>query len=362
MLDDEVMERPDWVSPPGHTILNILEDRELTVEQFAHLICRTTTVAQRVLDGVHVVDTDLARKLASTLGSSEAFWLAREHDYRASIDPPKDVKAKSLAELLSRLPVSDMQKFGWIEKARSKEQRVAECLSFFGVSSLAQWQGRYENAFQNTTYRRSTAYALCKVSTTAWLRQGEIETQHDAVGRWSPELLKSQIPNFRRLTWYKSPAIFLPKLKDLLAEAGVKFAVVRTPKGCSVNGAVRILSDEIPHIQLSFRYLSDDQFWFTFFHEIAHLLLHYNKMPILENTGQVEEECEREANEFAAQVVVPASHREELLSLGGSRFPIINFAKKIGIAPGLIIGQLQHEGIIQFNQMQHLKRRYRWTD
>lgn len=355
------MEKPDWVSPPGHTIVSILEERELTVEQFARQIGRSAAVAQKILDGAHAIDADLARQLASTVGASETFWLSREHDYRASVQPPEDVTVTTLSDLIGRLPVGDMQKFGWIEKARSRDDQIAECLSFFAVSSLAQWQGRYENAFQTAAYRRSTAYASCEVATTAWLRQGEIETQYDEVAVWSPKVLESQIPHFRRLTWYKSPALFLPKLKEAFAAAGVKFAIVRAPKGCSASGAVRILADDTPHIQLSFRYLSDDQFWFSLFHEIAHLLLHYDKMPILENTELTEDECEREANEYAAQVIVPMPYREEFLSLGGSRFPIINFAKKVGVAPGLIVGQLQHEGIIRFNQMQHLKRRFHWT-
>jgi len=255
-----------------------------------------------------------------------------------------------------------MQKFGWVDKARSKDDQISECLSFFGVSSLAQWQGRYENAFQQAAYRRSTAYAFCEVSTAAWLRQGEIETQHDDVADWSPRVLESQIPHFRRLTWYKSPELFLPKLKAAFAEAGVKFAIVRAPKGCVASGAVRILADETPHVQLSFRYLSDDQFWFSLFHEVAHLVLHYDRMPILENTELTVDECEQEANAYASQVIVPTPYRDEMLSLGGSRFPIIQFAKKVGVAPGLIIGQLQHQGIVQYNQMQHLKRRFRWTD
>ncbi|MCG8508986.1 MAG: ImmA/IrrE family metallo-endopeptidase [Rhodospirillales bacterium] len=356
------MDKPDWVSPPGNTIVNILEERELTVEQFARQIGRTTAVAQRILDGTFGIDSDLARRLANALGASEAFWLAREYDYRASITPPEGVKVSSLAEFLRSLPVKDMQKFGWIAGVQSKEEQIAECLTFFGVSSLAQWQGRYENAFQNATYRYSKAYTVSEVATAAWLRKGEIETQNDDVNDWSPIVLENQIPHFRRLTWFKRPELFLPRLRTLLAEAGVKFAVVRAPKGCTASGAVRVLSGDIPHIQLSFRYLSDDQFWFTLFHEIAHLLLHFDNMPILENTGSTEEKCEQEANEFAAHVIVPIPHQEELLSLGGSRFPIIDFAKKVGIAPGLIVGQLQHLGIIRYNQMQHLRRRFCWTD
>lgn len=362
MLNDGTMEKPDWVSPPGHTILSILDERELTVEQFAGQIGRSTAVAQKILDGTHAIDVEVARALARNLGASEDFWIAREHDYRASIAAPERVRVASLSDLLGKLPISDMRKFGWIEGARSREDRIAECLSFFGVSSLAQWQGRYEGAFQNAAYRRSTAYASCEVATTAWLRQGEIETLNDEVADWSPEMLESQIPHFRRLTWYKSPALFLPKLKGAFAKAGVKFAIVRAPRGCVASGAVRILADDTPHVQLSFRYLSDDQFWFSLFHEIAHLLLHYDRMPILENTELSEDECEREANDYASQVIVPVQHREELMSLGGSRFPIIEFAKKIGIAPGLIVGQLQHHGLIRFNQMQYLKRRFCWSN
>jgi plasmid maintenance system antidote protein VapI len=356
------MEKPDWVSPPGHTIVSILEERELTVEQFAAQIGRSAAVAQKILDGTHAIDVEVARALARNLGASENFWIAREHDYRASISPPEKVRVASLSDLLGKLPISDMRKFGWIEKARSREDHIAECFSFFGVSSLAQWQGRYESAFQHAAYRRSTAYASCEVATIAWLRQGEIETQGDEVADWSPEMLEKQIPHFRRLTWYKSPALFLPKLKEAFAKAGVKFAIVRAPKGCAASGAVRILADDTPHMQISFRYLSDDQFWFSLFHEVGHLLLHYDKMPILENTDLTEDECEREANEFASHVIVPIRYREELLSLGDSRFPIIDFAKKVGIAPGLVVGQLQHEGLIRFNQMQHLKRRFCWSN
>jgi Zn-dependent peptidase ImmA (M78 family) len=84
-------------------------------------------------------------------------------------------------------------------------------------------------------------------------------------------------------------------------------------------------------------------------------------MPILESNETAEAKLEDEANEHAAQMIVPFEIREEMLSLSASRFPIIEFAKSAGVAPGLIVGQLQHAGILGFNQMNHLKRRYQWT-
>lgn len=362
MSGSESMERPDWVSPPGDTIVSLLEQGELTLEDLAERIGKTKSVTQRLLDGKHTIDVELARRLSDVFGASENFWMAREHDYRASIEAPKQVRVKSFDDLISTLPFPEMRKFGWIRNVRSREDKIAESMEFFGVSTIAQWQGRYENAFQGAAYRRATAYASCEIATTAWLRQGEIETQADEVAEWSPEQLKRELAGFRRLTWYKSPSLFLPKLKEGLARAGVKFAIVRAPKGCLASGAVRILADDTPHIQLSFRYLSDEQFWFSLFHEVGHLVLHFDKMPILENTELKEEQCEVEANEFASQVIVPMMYQEELLGLAASKPLVIDFARKIGIAPGLIVGQLQHARIIRFNQLQHLKRRYRWID
>ena len=359
MSGSGLIEKPDWISPPGHTMITLMEERELTIEDFAERLCRTKGITQKLLDGKHAIDIDLAKRLSTILGASPNFWMAREHDYRASIKLPEIVRITNLDDLIGTLPLSDMKKFGWIGNVRLREEKIFECMQFFGVSTLAQWQGRYEGAFREATYRRSTAYATCKISTTAWLRKGEIETQGDKVADWSPENLKLELERFRRLTWYKSPSLFLPKLKEGLGRAGVKFAFVRAPKGCSASGAVRILADDTPHIQLSVRYLSDDQFWFSLFHEIGHLLLHFDNMPILKRTD-IKDECECEANEFASRVIVPMTHHEELLSLTASKSLIINFAKKVGVAPGLIVGQLQHKGVIRYNQMQRLKRRYRW--
>lgn len=362
MLHRNEMNMPDWVSPPGRTILSILEERELTVEQFAHDLGKSVKIAQRIIDGDYSIDRNIANLLSCTLGASEKFWLARELDYRASVLPQENTMVSSSDCFLKLLPVDDMCKYGWINRAQSKEDKLAECLSFFDVSSIAQWQGRYESSFQSATFRRSRKISTCKVSTTAWLRQGEIESENQNVGKWSPQILEKQIPHFRRLTWYKSPSLFLPKLKSLMAEAGVKFSIVRAPRGCTASGAVRVLEDGVPHMQLSFKYLSDDQFWFSFFHEIAHLLLHFHDMPILEQPDSIDDDFENEANNYASQIIVPIKYFDEFLSLGGSRFPIIRFAKKVGVAPGLIVGQLHYRRILKFNQMQHLKRRYRWAN
>ena len=116
-------------------------------------------------------------------------------------------------------------------------------------------------------------------------------------------------------------------------------------------------------ILLSSRYLSDDQFWFTFFHEAAHLILHADQDLFLEGLEERRDRLEQEANDFAANVIVPPQHLPFLLTLRASDpLGVVRFATQIGVAPGLVVGQLQHRGLVRQNQLNSLKRRYVWTD
>jgi HTH-type transcriptional regulator / antitoxin HigA len=109
----------------------------------------------------------------------------------------------------------------------------------------------------------------------------------------------------RRLTRKKEPSIFVPELRKLCAENGVALVIARGPAGCRASGATRFLSDKKAMILLSFRYLADDQFWFTFFHEAGHLLMHSHKAVFLEDGSDVSLKEEHEANLFAQNILIP---------------------------------------------------------
>jgi Zn-dependent peptidase ImmA (M78 family) len=111
---------------------------------------------------------------------------------------------------------------------------------------------------------------------------------------------------------------------------------------------------------LSFRYRTDDQFWFTFFHEAAHLILHGLDAMFLEDESDVTSDEEREANQFAEAMIIPPEYSAELRSIPADKGSILHFARRIGLAPGLIVGQLQHQGRVAPAHMNWLKRRYHW--
>jgi HTH-type transcriptional regulator / antitoxin HigA len=178
---------------------------------------------------------------------------------------------------------------------------------------------------------------------------------------WDPQRFRESLSEVRRLTFAKDPNHFLPALRRLCAATGVALAVVRAPNGCRASGATRFLSPEKAVLLLSFRYLSDDQFWFTFFHEAGHLLLHGQESLFLEGLDTQSTIQEQEANQFAEQVIIPAEFREAFLALRMEARAIVRFAKRVGIAPGIVAGQLQHFHRIPRNHFNGLKRRYKWS-
>ena len=121
------------------------------------------------------------------------------------------------------------------------------------------------------------------------------------------------------------------------------------------------VSEKKALILLSFRHLSDDHFWFSFFHECGHLLLHPHNMVIVEGESPEDDEMEKEANQFSEDVLIPAPWKQLLQELKPNREAIVRFAVRAGVSPGIVVGQLQHRGRIGHNFLNYLKRRYVWV-
>ncbi len=162
------------------------------------------------------------------------------------------------------------------------------------------------------------------------------------------------------LTRKRDPKLFIPELKRRCAECGVAVVIVRAPTGCRASGATRFLSRDKALLLLSFRYLSDDHFWFTFFHEAGHLLLHGKSALFLEGPNMLSTKEEEEASGFAARTLIPSEFRPGLLDLGVDGRQVIRFARLVGVSPGVVVGQLQYLRRLSPRQLNNLKTRFRW--
>lgn len=353
--------QPDWASPPGETIAEILDLRGWALPDFAARIGTSLARAREIVSGGGAIDGPLARRLESVLGPSTTFWMQREQDYRESLDRQAGAPAEE-ADFLAKLPFADMRRFGWIDAATRKEQKLAVGLNFFGVDDMGEWHSRYHAEMAVAAFRTSPSFDANPYAVAAWLRRAEIESGRIKCRPWDRARFEGKLDELKRLSRIKGPDRFLPLLRAACAECGVAVVIARAPKGCRASGATRFLTPDKALIVLSFRYRADDQFWFTFFHEAAHLILHGKEALFLEDGSHVTQEEEREANDYAARVLIPDRFVGELRSLRAQVKPILAFARKLGISPGIVVGQLQHLRCIRPNRLNGCKRRYRWDE
>ena len=353
---------PNWASRPGATILRLLNDRGLSTREFADVADISVSELRDLLSGRATIEPVIASKLSIVLGGSAVFWLTREEQYRQDISR-REVHhiGQGGREWIKSLPIRDMESFGWIDEQPNNSSLVRECMRFFDIGQLDVWHRSYATMLENTAFRKSERFASNIGSLAAWFRQAELEADTISCASWDPNNLRSALPRLRSLTWTRNPAVFVPKLRDVCAACGIACVLVPLPKGCTASGATWFSSSSKAILVLSARYLSDDQFWFTFFHEAGHLLIHEPAGPIIEEPDISSKHMEDEANTFASVVLIPREFRDELFSMSPTSKRVFDFSKKIRVAPGIVVGQLQHFDRLAQDKLNYLKRRFVWS-
>jgi HTH-type transcriptional regulator/antitoxin HigA len=353
---------PDWASPPGATVAKLLAAQGISAKDFAEQLGLGVSRLRDFIEGRVPLSSQMAKVLARRLGASPGFWERRESEYRDALSSARTsiVDVEDRKSWVGTLPVKDMIDFGWIKKSTNSSGTFAACLSFFGVDNVAAWEARYKSVLEYTAYRKSPTFHARPASVVAWLRHGEIVASSVKCAPWDRQRFETHLLSLRQLTRTRTPITFLPELRRLCSDCGVAVVVARTPSGCPISGATRFVLPNKAILQLSFRYLSDDHFWFTFFHEAGHLLLHGKDETFLED-GHRTTRKELEANDFAAHALIPTRNWSEMETLNLEKHAIRAFALKIGVSPGIVVGQLQHLGRLENDQLNHLKARYDWN-
>jgi HTH-type transcriptional regulator/antitoxin HigA len=202
---------------------------------------------------------------------------------------------------------------------------------------------------------------------SAWLRLGEQQAEKRDGPKYDKVRFERVLGTIRNLT-IESPEIFEPQMRNLLFEVGVTLVLVPAIPRAHVGGVARWLGSNRPLIQLSLYGKTNDKFWFTFFHEAAHILLHANNKeekksvflddPTASHSSDVQE---REANQWAGDWLIPPHHTAALRGLR-TKAAVVQFARGIGIHPGIVVGRLQHDGLIDRSWMNDLKQSFRFND
>lgn len=352
---------PDWVSPPGDTILDLLEERDWTQQQLADRLGYSPKHVNQLIKAKVPLTEDAAIRLQNVLGASVGFWLTREAQYRervAVLDAAE--RQVPMVPWLERFPIKEMMDVGILAKrradAKSKPAMVGELLSFFGVATPDQWESQY--GCMELAFRRSREEQADVAAISAWLRMGERSAEKLDGPPYDEARFKVALTEVRGLGC-QSPQQFKPRMQQLLHEAGVAFVLVPALPRTHVSGVARWLNARRPLIQLSLYGKQNDRFWFSFFHEAAHILLHsqQKKSVFLDDPSKAGSSSkeEQEANAWARDFLITPNQARSLVDIPKTKAAIVSFAQSVGVHPGIVVGRMQHDQLLDVRWLNDLK-------
>ena len=351
--------RPDYAVPPGW----VLKER-LAVEGTSHAAfarrcgCSPKRVGE-IIAGKAPLDPETALQFEKVLGVDAGVWLGIESDYRLHQAREAEAQhAAASAEWAKAFPVRDLVKRGCFECPESDIDAVSKLLAFFRVASVDAWTARYDRA--HVAYRHSPKFSSNDAALATWLRLGEIKAERQECADYDEGRFRQAVRTIRNLT-RESVDDSLPQAAKLCNAAGVALALVRPLPKTALSGAAWWPSPRKAIIQLTARHKSDDHLWFSFFHEAAHILLHSEEGVFLDEARGNGTEQETEANAWASDILVPKPAWEQFAATSPRSEQVVKaFADEQGIAPGIVVGMLQHAGVISWKHLNGLKVRLEW--
>jgi HTH-type transcriptional regulator/antitoxin HigA len=351
---------PDYARPPGATLRDTLAALGMTQSDLAQRSGLSLKHVNQVAQGIAPLTHETALLLEKVTRVPSRFWNVLEANYRDRLARAEDRQTLVTdAEWLRELPVQELVRRGKLPRTIDRGVLLQAVCQFFGVANREAWDRVWKQPL--ASFRKSPSFESKAGALAAWLRLGELEAESIDCEPFDAKRFRDALKRIRALTREADPARFQGELVALCASCGVAVVFVPEIKGTVSSGAARWLTPSKALIQLSLRHKTDDHLWFSFFHEAGHILLHGKKETFI-TADHSADEVEEEANAFARTWLIPRQHEQELREL--TRWDEIErFAETIGISPGIVVGRLQNEDLLDWRtQLNKLKRRYTFRE
>ena len=355
------------VPHPGEMVLEYLDLCDWPQRELARRSGLTAKTISEICSGKAPVTATTALAFEKVFQRPAHFWLNLQRQFdEAEARRSQFAKSAQWSEWVKSFPLKEMKRLKFSLPAGLSDADVL--LNFFGVSSPDSWSSVWEAAA--VAYRQTRIFNTREQSIAAWVQEAEIVARGLDVAPFNEQRLHSALKELRRLTRVSADKIMDP-LQEACAAAGVAVVLVPGLPNTGISGCAKWLSGKRALVALTLRYKTDDQLWFTIFHEMGHLLLHRTKRSfILDNAAESlsdrvidpgMEKYEEEANRFAGDTLIPPSAFDGFIKAQTfTNDSIHDFAETIGIGPGIVVGRLQHDGLLARHQGNALKQKLDW--
>ncbi|MGD9739873.1 MAG: HigA family addiction module antitoxin [Bauldia sp.] len=359
-VQDERVSRQGWAVHPGEHLAEHLEARELSQAEFARLAGLTPKLVSTIIAGKNPVTAETAVRFERVLGLKAYIWVGLQAAWDLQEERRREFEHEAMPEAwLKGVPLSELQRRGALPITSDSTELTNAFLGFLGIGSPRSFVSFYSSLAVH--YRRSRSYSASDLHVACWLRLGELRVAGRSAPSFDREKFRNALSAIRKLTVAR-PEDFEPRLKAECERAGVFLVFEKPLPKTSLYGSARWLPSGNAMIQMSLRMRTNDHFWWTFFHEAGHVLLHQG-CTFVDDEGGDGSDLEKQADEFAEELLVGRERFRRFVELRPrSATQITTFANDVGIAPGIIVGMLQHVGAIPYRNLNGLKVRLGWSD
>lgn len=345
-----VRSRSFIATPPGATIKEQLNDRGMSQKEFAARMDMSEKHISKLINGDVQLTPETAVRLEMVLGIPAKFWNHLEATYREKIIKAEAENAMDAdTEIARRFPYSEMAKFGWVPQARGAKEKVVYLRKYFEVVELSLLGNEQ---ITRIACRRLTITEKSDLALMAWAQEAKIKARDIQTAPINVKGLIVAMPKIRKMTVLK-PKEFCPKIKKCLADCGIALVFLPHLKGSFLQGASFMDGGKIV-VGLTARGKDADKFWFSLFHELAHIALGHIGQP-----NGTSDEDEKAADKWSGDTLITMDDFERFRRQKDySEASVIRFAREQGIAPGIVVGRMQIEGLIKYSMLNHLKEKY----
>ena len=335
---------------PGDMLQEKLEELGMPIKEFALRCGKPEPTIHAVLKGKSSITPDMAILFEKVLGIPARLWLKLQcqfDEYRARLQHDEELQKEE--EWASFFPWEDMVKKGYINVPSrcSSLDKIQTLLSFFGFAKTTVWGKYYQCQILKAEFSLSLSGIPGAPSLSAWLRYGENKAKEQFdTPVFSNEKLRNQLPKMQALA-NTGRTVFLSELIQLCKAVGIILVCTPHLRNSRARGATRWLKDT-PLVQVSDSCKRYDVFWFSFFHEIGHILLHGKREVFLEGLEYEQKNLlkEQEADEFAANCLIPRTVAERLNSFVYSEKALEKLCREEQLNKAIVIGHLHHLGLL----------------
>jgi HTH-type transcriptional regulator/antitoxin HigA len=337
--------------PPGETLKEVLDDQNITQKELALRLGVTPKHINKVINGSATISPDIALKLESVLGLPANFWNKLEMDYQET-----KARLRELPQLdeelwiTQQIPYNEAANLGWLPHTNDKREKVKNLRSLFRVASLDNL-----SLVENALFRKSEAFRTNEYALALWMNQAEHLASEIDVDPYSSAGLNSVLPSLRKLTNKPFKASKLDLVK-ICASVGIALVFIPTIPGTHINGVTKWLTTNKVMVAMSAKGVYEDIFWFSFFHEIGHVLKEKKSIIFIDEEESIEiDDLEVDADNFSTDFLIPIDQYTSFISNSNYKeiMNIRNFSENINVHIGIVIGRLLHDNLISYDSIQY---------